>query len=338
MIDVISANTEWNYNCRDGVHRLCRLEFYKAEDGEPFGIYLNSNNFENTKTIYVDTKENIIPSKMLTTFPKTELLVIVTKANHLTANLFDGGDKMKRLTITSDVETLRCEPFLPMPSLFSLILNSKINHIEDNAIKCIPNLMELQLSNNKLHTITKEMFFGAEHLRVLNLRNNAIENIEDDSFNLPDLKIVELGYNKLKTISSKLFTEPPGIVKIDLEGNLMDNIDFSLPNTLEVFICSHNPIKTNIDVVRFAFNFIDLKELVLKNTTSLIKFARAFDSIHNLTKIDLSYNNLTDNDVLRHLKLFPELKYILLSGNNFKEINENNDVFTIFTKLIQYRV
>jgi Leucine-rich repeat (LRR) protein len=67
-------------------------------------------------------------------------------------------------------------------------------------------LKKLSLRNNKLHTITKDLFSELTSLLILDLGGNKITSIEPGAFNkLGLLESLDLSVNRLNTINNNLF-------------------------------------------------------------------------------------------------------------------------------------
>ena len=65
-------------------------------------------------------------------------------------------------------------------------------------------LMYLELSNNRIHTLYRNVFQNLNKLQVLNLSNNKIENIEQQFENLTSLGHVDISYNSLIQIPMRI--------------------------------------------------------------------------------------------------------------------------------------
>lgn len=335
------SEAKWNYECNPHKHLIgtCDVKLIEAANESDADKFINVNDPDNVIKVEWKNIVGFLPKNMLKTFPSVRFLTIQTAAADITSDLFDGGENVEFLDITSNIETLSCQPFSQMQLLAILKLQSQILGIQNEAISCLPRLRKLDLSGNKIRSINGNMFSGAQQLHTLFLQENQIESIESGSFaNLPSLEVINLSYNKLSTIGTNVFTQPPKLVEIDLTGNLLESIDFKLPSMVEQVKISHNPIKTSVDVVRFAFSYINLDRLELENTTSSIQFSQPFDSTHGLTTINLAHNDLSDENVIRRLKVFPQLKVINLNGNKYKKINELNDVVNIFSDLDELHI
>lgn len=339
-INFAFVDAKWNYECyaADPSEGICDLKFIEAHDETNSGKVVNAAEFPNVIKIESKNRVGFIPSNLLTTFPLVRFLTIETFAPAVSRDLFLGGENVEFLTITSNVETLICEPFSPLRNLLTLKLKSEISSLDKEALKCLPKLERLDLSENKLRSIDSKMFSGAQALKTLFLQNNQIQSIESGSFDLPSLEVINLNSNKLSSIEFNLFTQAPNLVEISLERNLLKIIDFELPESLEEFKISNNPIESPIDVARLVSSLPEIKRLDLENTTTSITFTESLETTRVLSHINLSYNKLTDADILERLKIFPNLEIIDLEGNEFKTIKGLRDAKEIFSKLRQLRI
>lgn len=334
------SEAKWNYECNphNQLNGTCDVKLIEAENDSDSDKFINVYDHENVIKVEWKNIVGFLPKNMLKTFPSVRFLTIKTAAADIRSDLFDGGENIEFLDIASNIETLSCQLVSQMQMLSILKVQSQIADIQSEAISCLPRIRKLDLSGNKIRSITDKMFTGAQSLHTLFLHENRIESIEKGSFNLPSLEVINLRYNKLSTITLNLFSQAPKLVEIDVTGNLLENIDFKLPSMLEQLKISNNPIKTNIDVVRLALSYDNLDKLDLENTTSSLQFSEPFHSIHGLSNINLAQNGLSDEDIIEHLKMFPHLKVINLNGNNFKKINELSDVINIFSDLNELKI
>ncbi|KAI8421438.1 hypothetical protein MSG28_009503 [Choristoneura fumiferana] len=200
--------------------------------------------------------------------------------------------------------------------------NNMIAEIEANAL-LLPELTRLDLSDNALEFIDKEVFKGLKKLQYLNLAENKFTTFEKLAFhhlsNLneiildnnnigPSLKDINLfdrsgfglthkiqhlsisGIN-LKTVPDNFFTEAYDLKRLTISNNGLHDI-VEIPFTLEYLDISDNPIE-EISSEDFA-DLPALKELKLNNLAIKEVPDYVFVPLNGLLKLELERNrNLT---------------------------------------------
>ena len=136
-------------------------------------------------------------------------------------------------------------------------------------------LIYLDLSFNKLVSITKYDFYLFSLLEHLNLNNNKIDSIEPLSFsNNVNLKQLDLSYNNLIAFDSSSFTP----------------IDSNYKPVLEKLILSHNKIEEISDDTFIIFDNLKFLDL---NSNLLYDLGLAFNGLSSLEYLYLTSNLIT---------------------------------------------
>lgn len=99
-------------------------------------------------------------------------------------------------------------------------LNLQNNNIKELPKLNCPNLRYLDLSDNKIYTISEE-FEGHERLLELDLNANSLHKI-DRLVNMPELKILKLSNNKIREFLG--LDGCTSLVRLDLRANQVKNI------------------------------------------------------------------------------------------------------------------
>lgn len=214
-----------------------------------------------------------------------------------------------------------------------------------NSSKLI-NLRSMDLSENRLVVLNSSSFASLNKLEVLNLSKNNLTKLNDQLFTpLRELELLNISSAGISlTISDKLFVNNTDLRTLDMsylnlteipaatrlisklkvlyfKGNLMSSLresDLLCARNLQVLYIQESPILTQVD--EFAFKHLkNLDELVLSRNPKLQYLSKdIFEPNGNttLSKLDLSYNNLTtlgnifDDSGLSVAKL-------ILDGNNW---------------------
>jgi Leucine-rich repeat (LRR) protein len=115
--------------------------------------------------------------------------------------------------------------------------------LNDNIIAVIPHrmfqnnslLVELNLSENKIHRLHRETFDGLEKLKNLLLDRNEIENIFPEIFtSLISLETLRLDSNRIKRIPPKTFEKTINLKLLGLQKNLLRRINANAFGSLQV--------------------------------------------------------------------------------------------------------
>lgn len=179
-------------------------------------------------------------------------------------------------------------------SLSSLVLNSNKIHELDN-FKDFDQLNNLQLSGNKLVSLSRTTFENLPKLAHLDLSHNLISKIDNDTFDsLVELNLLDLSHNQIETIQSEYFKNLKNLQKLFLQSNRIRYFEFSVlnnQNLLYVLDLSAN----KIEQIEFkdSSNFTNLQLLRLSdNQLESIDYDRIFSLMSNLRMLYLENNYL----------------------------------------------
>ncbi|XP_054437154.1 toll-like receptor 8 [Pteronotus mesoamericanus] len=191
-----------------------------------------------------------------------------------------------------------------------LSLNN-IFFIGQKQFEAFPNISCLNLSSNgNGQALNGSEFSALPHIKYLDLTNNKLDFDFDSTFNeLPELEVLDLSYNahyfQIAGVTHRL-----GFIK-----NL---------TKLQVLNLSHNDIYT---LTEYNLSSVSLKELVFSgNRLNVLwngedkRYVNIFRNLKNLTRLDLSFNNLV------HI---PNKAFINLPWN-LTELYLNDNKLTFF--------
>ncbi|XP_053560898.1 SLIT and NTRK-like protein 1 [Bombina bombina] len=155
-----------------------------------------------------------------------------------------------------------------------------------------PNVQELFLRENKIHTIRKSHFVDYGNLTLLDLGNNNIGMVENNTFqNLTDLRWLYMDKNCIDTLMPDKFVGLQRLEYLNLEFNFIQLI---LPNTfnpmpnLRILILNNNLLKSlPVDV----FAGVSLSKLSLHNNYFMyLPVNGVLDQLTSIIQIDLHGN------------------------------------------------
>lgn len=114
-----------------------------------------------------------------------------------------------------------------------LIRSSSIERVDKNAFRSLEILIELDLSDNKIHVLYPTTFRDIFRLRKINLNHNRIQILQNGLFsNMSFLQTVEFKDCLISTIEPKAFYNVTKINKLELDGNKLVNINSEVLNSM----------------------------------------------------------------------------------------------------------
>ena len=177
-----------------------------------------------------------------------------------------------------------------------------------NALSGLTNLRDLDLDNNAITSLHEDSFNGLTNLEDLNLRYNAITSLDEDIFDgLTNLEDLWLDYNAITSLDEDIFDGLTNLNWINLGYNAITSLDEDIFDGL-----------TNLGRIDFGDNAItSLDEDIFDGLTSLgtIYFndnaitsldEDIFDGLTNLGRIFFNDNAITslDEDIFDGHDLF----------------------------------
>lgn len=179
----------------------------------------------------------------------------------------------------------------------------------------------LNLSGNKLPSISYSTFALAPALESLDLSDNLITEIEGMAFQyLSNLKYLDLSFNKLSMLDVFAFSGLTSLEVLNLSHNklkLVGPSTFNLPS-LQVLDCNSNGLKLLPDNLFAALPtqapplfFVDFGE------NKLTHIGSALYTLPELNILNLTANKKIDDINLEALARLPKLETLLLSTSGF---------------------
>ncbi|XP_038211120.1 protein artichoke-like [Zerene cesonia] len=172
---------------------------------------------------------------------------------------------------------------------------NRLESIESNCFSQALNLNSVDLSNNKIRSdLEYVMFLNNVNLRYLDLENNNITKMQDDVFKHTILSYVNLKGNNINiTISKSTFAGLVNVTELNFYNQSIMNLEenaFSSMTSLLHLNLSRNRINS-IHNSSFSMDNTLLSLDLSYNNISQIDFLRY--SLQNLTKLFLNNNKLT---------------------------------------------
>lgn len=180
--------------------------------------------------------------------------------------------------------------FFGLESLRHLDLSfNEIEIIEDDAFN-LTRLTEISLNDNKLKTISDNLFIDAHRVEVIDLSNNQLTTFGGAFDKLMQLFFLNLTNNdKLENLTLMKFVHLPELRKLALDNTGL-RFEFDTPSSAE----------------------------------------DSYDESSGLIKLSLGNNQLSNADIFKHLTIFPELRGLYLQNNAFTHFDNIDQVKKTF--------
>ncbi|CAK9303165.1 unnamed protein product [Gordionus sp. m RMFG-2023] len=337
----------------------------------------NSKGFRsltNLRELIITSKLPYLP-KSIVSLPHLEMLYFYSSSLSTFQNdILSFGPELRELDLSSNhIDTIPFGTFQKMLKLEDLALSD--NHLESLPPLCSPspsiidiageknkdiaierggvhsgkaesknnNLTRLDLSHNEFKdgSLTKETFASCTSLTELFLDDNHLSSLPGDMLDDSRNSLQELSFseNRLKLFPSSLLSKLNNLIYLSLGKNEIQNVPiFAFKNyrKLQYIYLNMNKLKEfNMNTLLSAKRSLSILDLS-NNHLSSFDF-QYLENFHNLTRLDLSYNNLTsvkgllDTELIHH-----HIHAISLEGrhiNYFIEVySESNFIKTHSTK------
>uniref|UniRef100_A0A1B0DP90 Uncharacterized protein n=1 Tax=Phlebotomus papatasi TaxID=29031 RepID=A0A1B0DP90_PHLPP len=191
--------------------------------------------------------------------------------------------------------------FSGLPALVHLNLsgNPHLGPIPHSLLTPLKKLRTLDLSKAGLKVLPIELLANNPDLQIVNLQNNAIQEIQEGTFsNLRNITSIDLSNNNIMSIRPSSFVNVMSIQRLSLRGNQLSAFKGEIFNT-----------------------GTSLEDLDISNNQIIYLFPSAFRIHPRLKNLDISSNKLKFfvSELIGNLQY---LEFINLSGNMLKNIEE----------------
>lgn len=161
-------------------------------------------------------------------FTNTKISHLIMRKNGIKTvddNAFADMENLVHLSLEENDMT-SFEPQLaigPAPKLTHLYINrNKLSKVTRNMFTGMPNLQVILLNINRIEGFGNQAFVDLRNLGLLDISNNAIEEIKTNVFHVGGMKHLQLLFlhdNKLSFLSSGVLVRLPSLKKISVGGN-----------------------------------------------------------------------------------------------------------------------
>lgn len=173
---------------------------------------------------------------------------------------------------------------------------SVVNRVTWNVISSAENLRSLDLSNNRISEIRNESFLNFTSLETLRLKNNFMTEVHDEHFrHLRELSGLDLSSNLIGIISVNAFAELSNLLWLDIADNCLHSVALYLPMRA-------------LHSLNIAYNRIN-------------RFPQLSGGISAITALDLSHNLIADLQVTTK-PLIKSIQSLNIGGNQIEHPNQ----------------
>ncbi|XP_043260675.1 chaoptin [Colletes gigas] len=244
--------------------------------------------------------------------------------NHLTElddDCFAGIEKslgILELSFAFATDVFPQRALRPLSELYWLDLdNNNFQTIEATAFYSFQRLRYINLESNRLHYLPERIFLSSVHpeLTDVKLGYNFLEAIPEFSFhNLTNLTALDLTGNRIKVLGSESILDCPKLVTLSLAYNRISRMEknalYGLPSLRFLHLEFNKLTALDLD----AISEIGGLDFALNVSYNAISVLNSGSSINNLTRLDLSFNNISQLPVDTFYNT-PDLRSLDLQSN-----------------------
>ncbi|MBN2635199.1 MAG: C10 family peptidase [Prolixibacteraceae bacterium] len=216
-------------------------------------------------------------------------------------------------------------PVLNFPQLTYLKLNdNQFTEIADGDGNC-PNLVDIQLQNNKITGSIPSYIGNFTALKSINFSDNHIESLPEEIGNLTLLETVRLDSNKLTALPDAIAL-PLRLMHLSAANNQIGYIpsNFAQSRRLVTLNLANNQITSIPEQIG---NCSDLYEIHLNNN-KIKSIPETFENISNFAVVYLHNNEIQGPIPEKLMTSYGNNKFVTLNGNRFvfNDIPESDEL------------
>ena len=215
------------------------------------------------------------------------------------------------------ITRIKEDAFQNMVNLITLNLSgNQLRHITEGSFRGLSKLEILYLSSNRLESI-EQGFQDLPALKRLDLTSNRVSTITQYTFrNLQNIRFLILSENSITHIDRRAFQALNNIMYLVLKGNPLGNIDD---------IVFNSPLLSYVDFSECALRYVpkglpnSLRYLQLRRNNMTLIHREAFDTTPYLSILVLDENGISmvEHDTFNRL---PYLQQLWINGNDLTSI------------------
>lgn len=204
--------------------------------------------------------------------------------------------------------------FVKFPHILNLVIHeASLKFLLRGDFAIADNLVNVHITHTDLTDLEDFVFHGTKILKMLNLRENKIQNIAENAFKgITTLKFLTLSFNEIETLHVNVFKDLNFLEQLSLSNNRIRHIDehlFSKNRNLETIFLDHNLLKS-INGNMFERNE-NLREIYFDNN-HIKHISSVPNFLTNLKSLEVAvFNNNTCIDaMILVIKFYPPFETI----------------------------
>lgn len=194
----------------------------------------------------------------------------------------------------------------------------------------------LNLSGNRLKTLSRRQFYGLTQLEELDLSENIISMIEVEAFQgLKNLRILKIKNNRLKIIPVGVFSGLPNLINLDISKNeILVFLDYTFQEMVNLREMNAGENDLVFISQRAFVGLQSLQELNVDRSNLTFIPTEAFSQLQSLTKLYLRRLNINvlPNNAFRRLHQLHTLQ--ILQWPSLETLNSNSLMSLNLTTLV----
>lgn len=195
---------------------------------------------------------------------------------------------------------------------------------------------QLNLSGNRLKTLSRRQFYGLAQLEELDLSENIISMIEVEAFQgLKNLRILKIKNNRLKIIPVGVFSGLPNILSLDISKNeILVFLDYTFQEMVNLREMNAGENDLVFISQRAFVGLQSLQELNVDHSNLTSIPTEAFSQLQSLTRLRLRRLNINvlPNNAFRRLHQLRTLQ--ILQWPSLETLNSNSLMGLNLTTLV----
>ncbi|MFH4983497.1 hypothetical protein AB6A40_010206 [Gnathostoma spinigerum] len=210
------------------------------------------------------------------------------------------------------------------------LANNHLQSIGKDIMRNFDKLQTLDISGNGLMEIQASSFVDCPNLKILNLAHNHLRNLRKGTFaNQISYEELDISFNNIARLDSETFGND-NVLHLDLSGNELKTIPrhalSSIRNSITKLILRQNKIRS-IEAVDFA-GMSNLTELELADNYIETIDESAFSMMPKLESLDLSHNPIISWDPRAFKELSPSMQMLNLADTGLYSLPKitNRDI------------
>ncbi|KAI5635919.1 leucine rich repeat domain-containing protein [Phthorimaea operculella] len=208
------------------------------------------------------------------------------------------------------------------------------NHFEElTPLHNLSKLEELRIQNNRVRplTLTPRALASLPKLRIVDLGSCGIQELPTDVFSdSPALKELIISRNNLTVLSAGVFQHQKKLETLDLSRSNISRVDANVfwpLESLKRLNLDYNRLTTLPD--KCLSGLLSLTRLSVRNNNLKQLTAAMFSGANNLDDIDLSYNNITEPDPYYEPIQYQQFAATFLNLYNLTKVNLSHNQLTM---------